>query len=107
MRVAPLHCLTLLYCIVLANIPIDFVVGRLSFFERTGEWGQSLYGVPAGATPSLKPETWRAVGHTSRDRRFVVHDFATGEISPVNQSRTARFFLGPWLASEGDAAISR
>jgi hypothetical protein len=82
MRVAPLHSFTSLYCIVLANIPIDFVVGRRSFFERTGEWRQSLDGVPPAAAPSLKPETRRAVGHTSRDRRFVVHDFATGDISP-------------------------
>jgi hypothetical protein len=62
---------------VLANIAIDFVVGQPSFFERTGECGQSLCGVPSGATPSLKPETWRAVGHTSRDRRLL------STISPV------------------------
>jgi len=33
----PLHFLTLFYCIVLANTPIDFIVSRPSFFERTGE----------------------------------------------------------------------
>jgi len=43
------------YCIGLANIATDFVVGQPSLFERTGECGQSLCGVPSGATPSLKP----------------------------------------------------
>jgi hypothetical protein len=45
------------YCIVLANIAFDFVVGQPSFLERTGECGQSLCGVPPGATHSPKPET--------------------------------------------------
>jgi len=44
-----------LFCIGLANIAFDFVVGQPSFFERTAECGQSLCGVPSGATPSLKP----------------------------------------------------
>jgi len=44
-----------LFCIVLANIAFDIVVDQPSFLERTGESGQSLCGVPSGATPSLKP----------------------------------------------------
>jgi hypothetical protein len=45
------------YCIGLANVAIDFVVGQPTFIDRTGECEQSLCGVPAGATPPLKPET--------------------------------------------------
>jgi len=40
-------------CIGLANIATDFVVAQPTFFERTGECGQSLCGVPSGATPAL------------------------------------------------------
>ena len=57
------------------------LVSQPSIFERSGECGQSLYGVPSGGTPSLKPETWRAVGHTSQDRRLL------SRISPVVKSR--------------------
>src|ERR1700676_3907051 len=42
------------YCILLANIPNDFVEEKASCFERTGEGGQSLCGVPSGGSPSLK-----------------------------------------------------
>jgi len=39
---APLQSLTSFYCIVLANTPIDFIVSRPSFFERTGEWDKAF-----------------------------------------------------------------
>jgi hypothetical protein len=39
------------YCIVLANIATDLVVGQPRFFDRTGVGGQSLCDVPSGATP--------------------------------------------------------
>jgi len=38
------------HCIGLANVATDVVVGQPRFFERTGDCGQSLCGVPAGAT---------------------------------------------------------
>jgi hypothetical protein len=80
------------YCIGLANIATDFVVGQPSFFERTSECGEGLCGVPCGATPSLKPETWRAVDPHPAGPAFVVQHFAIGEIAPLNQSRTIRRF---------------
>jgi hypothetical protein len=72
------------YCIVLANIAFDFVVGRPSLFERTGECGQSLWGVPSGATPSLKPETVASRRPHLASPAFVVQHFAIGEIAPQN-----------------------
>jgi hypothetical protein len=69
------------YCIGLANIATNFVVNQPSFFERTGECGQSLCDVPSGATPSLKPETVASSRPHFSQRVFVVQHFAIGEIA--------------------------
>jgi hypothetical protein len=48
------YCAPLDYCILLANIANDFVKEKASWFERTGEGGQSLCGVPSGVSPALE-----------------------------------------------------
>jgi len=75
-------------CIGLANIVTDCVVGHRWCLESTGDGGQNLCGVPSGAAPSLKPVTAASRWPHLAGPAFVVQDFASGEIAPLNQSRT-------------------
>jgi hypothetical protein len=58
--------------------------------------------VLSGATRSLKAHVAVAVGLAWHDRRFVVHDFATGDISSAGPIENALwihdFAAGPAIA---------
>jgi hypothetical protein len=76
------------YCIVLADIGIDVVVTRASFFDGSGACGQTLLVVPSGVAPSLRCETPARRWPRLAGSRLVVHDFAIVEIPPLHQLRT-------------------
>jgi hypothetical protein len=79
------------YCIGVANIATAVVTGQAPSCESPGGCGQSLCGVPSGATPSLTAETFLRRRPPLVWPAFVVHDFAIGDISPVRAYPNAPF----------------